>query len=216
LDLVSALRATPLQVPEVPVVPFLRGERGETGINWTGHPGCLPFCEQPPFDVSSVVSEIDKDTVSTIAEYLRINPAGLDKSLPQWLLEDVFGAESWDKVPNMHPELWNLVNDWKDPPLARAGGHAAAVVEVWSPGDNHFTKSFDPNGNAARYDMKVPEDSGRPFYALISMLPCMNAEEIVFGTGGKATPTNLIGLALNQAPAKHENSPLLDPFKYNG
>ena len=211
IRLICRIRESRLDAPEIPALPYLTGRRtpGKDSVEWSGTFTRLPFADgdEAPGDASA-----SDPTVETIAEFLRRHPGSLDQTLTRWLLEDVFESDSWAKVSNIHTRLWRLINESKNPPLSGDSSRPGPLLELWHPGESHFTDSFNPGKTAPSYDMKIDDDLHRPFYAIITLLPAMSGDEIVFGAGGKAAPDNLLGRRWLDATAKKEIPPVLQPI----
>lgn len=194
LDLLARCREANLSAPAKPALPYLQAtrSRSDEAPEWLGTwrgfsapdgPGTAP----------SPAGQFASRVTATIAAYLRAYPGPFERTLTRWLLEDVYEVESWEKVGDLHPALWTLIDTTKQPPLAGNAGQAAPLREIWMPGANHFTDSFDPERRAPRYDMKTDDDIDRPFYAILTLLPALTADDVIHGPGGEKSPDNLLG-----------------------
>lgn len=192
LHLIASVMASSLHDPDAPFLPYLGGARKAETTEWRGVMAGLPFVDKCEDADAGNLTLADR-AVATLAEYLRTHPGNLEKTLPRWLLEDVFESTSWKEIPSFHTPIWKLINECKNPPHSDKAGRNSPLLELWSPGDNHFLESFDAGKTAQRYDMKIAEDINRPFYALLTLLPSLSANEAIFGSGDSANPDNLVG-----------------------
>ena len=174
--------------PELPALLCQEAarRRRKAAAEWRGS-----FTFLPHPDANS--GEPARRIVETLVEDFRHHVGKLDRSLRQWILDDLYGEKSWGDIRDMHPPTWHLIDKAKLPPLAPTREQPTPLAEIWMPADDPFGQSFDPSRRAARYNMQLDTDPHRAFYAILTLHHSLTADEVIYGTGGSHDPDNLLG-----------------------
>jgi len=186
--IVARIQTSPSLAPELPALPGQEAARRRRGAaaEWRGS---FTFLPHPDADGGEPARRI----VETFVEDFRQHVAKLDRSLRQWILDDLYGEQSWSDIRDMHPPTWHLIDRAKLPPLAPPRDQPTPLAEIWMPAEDHFSQSFDPSKRAARYIMQLDADPHRAFYALLALHHSLTADDVIYGTGGSGDPDNLLG-----------------------
>lgn len=188
-DIIERIQRSDFPDPERPALLYQQASRRRrnAGAEWSGAFAFLPLPALRANDEGA------RNIMETLVAHFRQTVGGLDRSLTQWLLNDLYEQQRWEDVRDLHPPTWHLIDRAKLPPLAALRDQQTPLMEIWMPAENTFTRSFDPQDRAPRYVMHDDSHPHRAFYALVSLHHSLNAEEVLFGPGGNDDPDNLLG-----------------------